>query len=76
MSKTVFITGATSGIGLASAELFAKNHFNIIICGRRKERLNELKSKLGENANVHSLVFDVRDKDAVLLTRQINISKY
>jgi NADP-dependent 3-hydroxy acid dehydrogenase YdfG len=65
MSKTVFITGATSGIGLAAAELFAKNQFNIIICGRREERLNELKSNLGEYANVHSLVFDVRDKDEV-----------
>ena len=42
MKKTVFITGATSGIGKATAELFAKNNFRLVLCGRRKERLEEL----------------------------------
>lgn len=58
-----FITGATAGIGQATAELFAKNGYNIIITGRRKERLDEfskqLKSKF--NVDVLSLNFDVRN---------------
>jgi len=65
MEKTVFITGATSGIGLASAEIFAANGYNLVICGRRKNRLDELKSQLGERTRIASLIFDVRDKAAV-----------
>ena len=65
MEKTVFITGATSGIGKASAEIFAQNGFNLVICGRRADRLNQLKEKLNSKANVECLVFDVRDKDEV-----------
>ena len=42
--KTAFITGATSGIGKATAEIFAKHQFQLIICGRRSNRLSELKS--------------------------------
>ncbi len=57
----VFITGATAGIGKATAELFAKNGYNIIITGRRKDRLidfsNHLKSTY--NIDVLSLNFDV-----------------
>ena len=45
-NKIIFITGATSGIGKASAELFAKNGYNIIITGRRKERLDEFSKQL------------------------------
>ena len=41
--KTALITGATSGIGKATAILFARNNMNLIICGRRKEKLEELK---------------------------------
>jgi len=57
-----FITGATAGIGKATAELFAKNGYNIIITGRRKERLDELSSHLKSNykVDVLSLNFDVR----------------
>lgn len=62
MSKTVFITGATSGIGLASAEIFAKNGYNLVICGRRKNRLDKLKEKLSKSTKISSLAFDVRDK--------------
>lgn len=64
-SKTVLITGATSGIGKATAVLLAKEGFNLVICGRRKERLRELKETLGAHTKVHSLNFDVRDKKAV-----------
>ncbi|MDX6180726.1 SDR family NAD(P)-dependent oxidoreductase [Flavobacterium sp. Fl-77] len=65
MKKTILITGATSGIGKATAQLFAKYHYKIIICGRRKDRLIELEKELSEYTEVHSLAFDVRDKEAV-----------
>jgi hypothetical protein len=64
-SKTAFITGATSGIGKATAQLFAKNNYRLIICGRRSDRLNELKKELEKLTSVISLQFDVSDKDAV-----------
>jgi len=58
-----FITGATAGIGRATAELFAKNGYNIIITGRRKERLDEFSSQLKStyNIDVLTLNFDVRN---------------
>lgn len=65
MSKTALITGATSGIGKATAELFATNGIHLILCGRRQERLDELTSKLGKKTSVHTLNFDIRDKKAV-----------
>jgi NADP-dependent 3-hydroxy acid dehydrogenase YdfG len=65
MSKTVLITGATSGIGKATAQIFAKNQYKIIICGRRKERLIALEKELSEHTEVYALSFDVRDKEAV-----------
>lgn len=65
MNKTVFITGATSGIGRASAEIFADKKYQLVICGRREDRLNELKKQLGAKTKVEYLVFDVRDKDEV-----------
>ncbi|MBL7888572.1 MAG: SDR family NAD(P)-dependent oxidoreductase [Bacteroidia bacterium] len=56
------ITGATAGIGKATAELFAKNGYNIIITGRRKERLEEFSShlKASYKVDVLTLNFDVR----------------
>jgi NADP-dependent 3-hydroxy acid dehydrogenase YdfG len=56
------ITGATAGIGKATAELFAKNGYNIIITGRRKERLDEFSSYLKSKykVDVLNLCFDVR----------------
>lgn len=63
--KTVFITGATSGIGRATARAFAKNNFKIIICGRREDRLAELQDELSQRTEVHTLLFDVRNKKAV-----------
>ena len=57
-----FITGSTSGLGKATAELFAKNGYNIVITGRRKERLDELSAHLKSvyKVEVLSLNFDVR----------------
>lgn len=66
MSKTVLITGATSGIGYATAELLAKKDFNLVLCGRRQERLNQLEERLSGNTKIVTLNFDVRDRDAVL----------
>ncbi len=65
MTKTVFITGATSGIGKATAELFAKNDFRLILCGRREDRLKELAETLSTETDVTTLQFDVRDKELV-----------
>jgi NADP-dependent 3-hydroxy acid dehydrogenase YdfG len=65
-SKTALITGATSGIGKATAELFAQNGFRLILCGRRHDRLDELKSELGAKTEVATLAFDVRDREAVM----------
>lgn len=62
--KTALITGATSGIGMETARKLA-NDFRLIICGRRQERLDELKSELSKSTEVFTLNFDVRDKNAV-----------
>ncbi|MGJ8591647.1 MAG: SDR family NAD(P)-dependent oxidoreductase [Aquaticitalea sp.] len=63
--KTALITGATSGIGRATAEEFAKHDINLILCGRRQERLDTIKSALEQQTNVHTLNFDVRDKESI-----------
>ena len=67
MNKIAFITGATSGIGKASAHIFAKNKYNIIITGRRKDRLEEIAHHLSDKYNVKvlSLNFDVRNREDV-----------
>lgn len=65
MEKTILITGATSGFGKACAELFANKGWQLILCGRREGRLEELKSQLGSKVPVHIASFDVRDKNAV-----------
>jgi NADP-dependent 3-hydroxy acid dehydrogenase YdfG len=61
----VLITGATSGIGWATARLLAGNGFRLILCGRRKERLDELENKLRYQTDVITRSFDVRDEQAV-----------
>src|SRR6478752_8713520 len=65
MKKTALITGATSGIGRATARAFAKNNFKVILCGRREDRLAELQDELSQRTDVHTLLFDVRSKENV-----------
>jgi NADP-dependent 3-hydroxy acid dehydrogenase YdfG len=65
MNKTALITGATSGIGKATAIAFSEEGINLIICGRRKEALDKLKSELEKKVKVHILPFDVRNKEEV-----------
>ncbi len=58
--KTALITGATSGIGKATAELLAKQGFRLILCGRRTEVLDQLKTELSAHTEILSLNFDQR----------------
>jgi 3-hydroxy acid dehydrogenase / malonic semialdehyde reductase len=69
-NKTAFITGATSGIGMATARLFAENGLKLILCGRREERLKSLSEELSKITEVHTLKFDVRNKEAVFAAVQ------
>lgn len=62
--KTAMITGASSGIGMATAKKLAP-YYNLVLCGRRKDRLAKLKADLQTQTKVCSLQFDVRDKKAV-----------
>ena len=61
--KTILITGATSGIGKATATLFAQRGERLILCGRRQERLEELQREFACESQL--LNFDVRDRTAV-----------
>ncbi|MBT3647166.1 MAG: SDR family NAD(P)-dependent oxidoreductase [Flavobacteriales bacterium] len=67
MKKRILITGATAGFGKAIAEKFAANQHDLIITGRRIERLEVLKRKLESDhgVDVHVLPFDVREKEQV-----------
>lgn len=67
MSKIVCVTGATSGIGRATAEIFAANGYNLIITGRRKELLEQLGEELVKKYGIDlmALNFDVRSNEAV-----------
>lgn len=65
MSKIALVTGATSGIGRATARILAKNNYKVILCGRREDRLTALEKELSEFTEIHTLLFDVRDKKAV-----------
>ncbi|MBP3331688.1 MAG: SDR family NAD(P)-dependent oxidoreductase [Tidjanibacter sp.] len=66
MNKCVLITGATSGIGEATARVFAEEKYNVIITGRRSERLKALKAELEREfgIRVHILCFDIRDRSS------------
>jgi 3-hydroxy acid dehydrogenase / malonic semialdehyde reductase len=63
--RIVLITGATSGIGEATALMLAENNFKLILCGRRTDRLEALKNKLSSATEVYTLSFDVRDRKEV-----------
>jgi len=65
MKRTALITGATSGIGRATAHEFAKHGINLILCGRRQSRLDIIKKALDRETEVHTLNFDVRNKKEV-----------
>lgn len=67
MAKIVLITGATSGIGEACAHLFARQHYNLILTGRRANRLQNLAQQLNTqyDAQVAVSAFDVRDSAQV-----------
>lgn len=68
MQKIVFITGATAGIGAACAKKFAENKYDIILSGRRKDRLEKLATALQQQFSIKALTLqlDVRDRNAVL----------
>ncbi len=65
MKKTALITGATAGIGEATARLLAKNNFNLIVTGRRKDRLEDLRNSIlkDSDAEVVTMNFDIRNPE-------------
>lgn len=67
MARVALITGATSGIGKATALRLAKNDINLILTGRRRDRLQALKAEIENEYGVEvvTLAFDIRDKEAV-----------
>jgi 3-hydroxy acid dehydrogenase/malonic semialdehyde reductase len=64
-NRIALITGATSGIGEATARLLARNNFSLILCGRRNDRLQELQRELSPSTDVTISSFDVRNKAEV-----------
>lgn len=65
MKRNALITGATSGIGEATARLLANENYHLILCGRREDRLKKLQSELSQFTSVEWCSFDVRDRDEV-----------
>lgn len=65
MKKLALITGATSGIGEATAKIFAQNNIDLVLCGRRLDKLKQLEEELSSLVSIKTLAFDVGDKAAV-----------
>lgn len=65
MKKTALITGASSGIGMATAKALAGKEINLILCGRRKQELEKLGKELSQLVKVCILIFDIRNKEDV-----------
>lgn len=67
MNKLTLITGATAGIGKACAEIFAKSGHDLVVTGRRKDRLENLAKQLNNKygVNIKTLCFDIRNKSEV-----------
>jgi 3-hydroxy acid dehydrogenase/malonic semialdehyde reductase len=65
MNNTVLITGATSGFGQSCARRFSENGWDLVLIGRRTDRLNDLKTELSDKSRVHTLTLDVRDRESV-----------
>lgn len=63
--KTALVTGASSGIGRATAVALAEAGINLIICGRRREQLEQLKQELQDKVKVQVLQFDISKKEEV-----------
>ena len=70
MASFIFITGASSGFGAATAKLFASKGFGLVLMARRKNKLDALVNELPENIEAHILVADVRNEEVV--TNAIN----
>lgn len=66
MKRLALITGATSGIGLATAKLFANANIDLIVCGRNKNKLQQLEQELSQKVSVVSLCFDVSKNAEVI----------
>lgn len=65
MPQIAFITGVTSGFGAACARWFAVQGWRLIVCGRRQERLEQLRVELAAKVPIHAIPLDVRDEAAV-----------
>ncbi len=70
MTKIALVTGASSGIGKATAIKLSENGYDLILCGRREEKLEALKNQLSKTVKVITLIFDVRDRKEV--DKQLN----
>jgi NADP-dependent 3-hydroxy acid dehydrogenase YdfG len=70
MAKIALITGATSGIGEATAEMFAREGYDLVLTGRRADRLDHVAKRLNKkyNVDVATSPFDVRDREEVITT--------
>ena len=65
MPRIALITGASSGIGKATAQALATAQIDLILCGRRQDRLDQIAQELGQQVKTTTLQFDVRDRQAV-----------